>query len=103
MKRTLLIINPVSGTLSKEGLATRVRERLAPAGFGIETVETEYAGHGSELARAAMREGYHAVIAAGGDGTVNEVASAMRLGQDCPRNTPYGIGQRSCETSLRIH
>ena len=60
MKRTLLIINPISGTLSKEGLAMRVCERLAPAGFEIEAVETEYAGHGSELARAAMREGYQA-------------------------------------------
>jgi diacylglycerol kinase (ATP) len=92
MKRTLLIINPISGTLSKEGLAMRVCERLAPAGFEIEAVETEYAGHGSELARAAMREGYHAVIAAGGDGTVNEIASAMRSGRTALGILPMGSG-----------
>lgn len=92
MKRTLLIINPISGTLPKDGLADRVRERLAPAGFDVEAVETERAGHGAELAARAMAEGYDAVIAAGGDGTVNEVATALRSGQTALGILPFGSG-----------
>ncbi|MDE6391672.1 MAG: YegS/Rv2252/BmrU family lipid kinase [Muribaculaceae bacterium] len=92
MKRALLVINPISGTLPKEGLAERVRERLAPAGFETEAVTTERAGHAARLAAAAMAEGYHAVIAAGGDGTVNEIAGALRSGPTALGILPYGSG-----------
>jgi diacylglycerol kinase (ATP) len=39
--------------------------------------ETSAPGHGVELARAAADEGFERVIAAGGDGTVNEVANGL--------------------------
>lgn len=73
----MLIINPISGTLPKEGLEERVRERLAAAGMEVECAYTRHAGHGRELAAEAASKGYYAVIAAGGDGTVNEVGSAL--------------------------
>lgn len=92
MKRALLIINPISGTLSKEGLAERVRERLGRAGLEVETVETERAGHGAQLAAQAAKDGYYAVIAAGGDGTVNEIASALRGSDTALGILPYGSG-----------
>lgn len=92
MKRTLLIINPISGTLSKEGLEERVRHRLEPHGFSLECVTTTHAGHGSELARRAADEGFHAVIAAGGDGTVNEVASALAGTDTALGILPFGSG-----------
>lgn len=91
-KRTLLIINPISGTLPKDGLAERVRDRLAPAGFDVSAVETEHPGHGAALAAQARMEGYDAVIAAGGDGTVNEVASALRSGKTAFGILPFGSG-----------
>jgi YegS/Rv2252/BmrU family lipid kinase len=40
-------------------------------------VFTEYQGHGTELARKAHYDGYTRIIAVGGDGTVNEVATAL--------------------------
>lgn len=92
MKRTLLIINPISGTLPKDGLERRVRERLAPAGFSVECVRTGYAGHGAELAAEAVREGYYAVIVAGGDGTVNEVASELAGSATTLGILPFGSG-----------
>ena len=91
-KRTLLIINPISGTLSKDGLSERVRGRLEPSGFEIESVTTTHAGHGAELAAKAVSENYHAVIAAGGDGTVNEVASALRSSDVAMGILPFGSG-----------
>lgn len=92
VKRTLLIINPISGTIAKDGLAERVRQRLEPAGFAIETAVTERPGHGAELAANAMLQDYYAVIAAGGDGTVNEIASALRSGSTALGILPYGSG-----------
>jgi diacylglycerol kinase (ATP) len=40
-------------------------------------VQTEYAGHAIELAQQAVVEGFDAVVAAGGDGTVNEVLNGL--------------------------
>ncbi len=49
-------------------------------------VFTEYSGHASELAKTYAQQGYYAVIAVGGDGTVNEVARAL-----VHTNTAFGV------------
>jgi len=76
-KRALLIINPISGTSKKEGLDRRVTHRLAEKGIAVTTVWTERAGHATELARDGAAQGYDIVIAAGGDGTINETAVGL--------------------------
>lgn len=81
-----MIVNPKSGTRRKEGLDTMVRSILSPDGVGLDVVPTRYAGHASELAIEAVKEGYDAIVAAGGDGTVNEVASSL-----CGTGVPLGI------------
>lgn len=40
-------------------------------------VLTEHAGHGRELARRALDDGIELVVAVGGDGTMNEIASVL--------------------------
>lgn len=104
-KRLLLIINPISGTLHKEGLADRVKEKLEPCGFEIESRETTHAGHARELARQAVSEGYYGVIVAGGDGTVNEVGSVVAHTPTAMGILPYGSGNglaRHLLTSIDI-
>ncbi len=76
-KRALLIINPISGTSKKEGLEGRVTERLAQEGVRVDTCRTRCAGHATELAREGVKAGYDMVIAAGGDGTINETAVGL--------------------------
>lgn len=73
----LLIINPISGTSNKRGLDKVVRERMAELGVTIDTVWTTARGDATRLAQRAIREGYGSVLAAGGDGTVNETATAL--------------------------
>ncbi len=75
--KCLLIINPISGTTNKRGLDKRVARRLESLGLEIETAWTTARGDATRLAGRAVAEGYHTVIAAGGDGTVNETARAL--------------------------
>lgn len=76
-KKCLLIINPISGTGNKRGLDSLVASRLAGNGLEVEAAWTTAHGDATRLARRAAEEGYDSVIAAGGDGTINETASAL--------------------------
>lgn len=78
MKRKyLIIVNPISGTANKYKLADNVHKALTDNGFDAEIAQTESSGHAFHLAEKAAADGTEAVIAIGGDGTVNEVASAI--------------------------
>lgn len=81
-----LIINPISGTRSKAGLDGYVRETLCPIGWDVEVVYTQCHGDATRLAAEAVELGYDAVLAAGGDGTINETAAAL-----CGSPTILGI------------
>ena len=85
-KKALLIINPISGTGKKKGLAERVTSRLALVGINVDTKLTTGPGDATDFARQAIADGYDIVIAAGGDGTVNETAIAL-----CGSDTALGI------------
>ena len=76
-QRALLIINPISGTADKEGLDRYVRSRLGMRGINVDTAWTAGSGDATRLANNAVRAGYGSVIAAGGDGTINETAAAL--------------------------
>lgn len=76
-KRIRFIINPVSGISNKARLQEIIDQRIDKAKFDTEIVSTEYGGHARELAAHAVAQDYDAVVVAGGDGTVNEVASAL--------------------------
>lgn len=85
-KKCLLIINPISGTTNKRGLDKVVSARLEPLGIETETVWTTAHGDATRASLRAVAEGYDTVVSAGGDGTVNETASAL-----CGSKTKLGI------------
>lgn len=77
-KKTIyVIINPVSGTSSKQDLPIKIAKKLDPNRFNVHIFITGYAGHGSEIAQLAIKDKADYVIAVGGDGTVNEVARTL--------------------------
>lgn len=85
-KKLLLIINPIAGTSSKKGIEESVTDRLSKFGWGIDTMFTQCKGDATRLASQAVNEGYYGVLAAGGDGTVNETAIAL-----CDTGVALGI------------
>ncbi|MDR0874368.1 MAG: diacylglycerol kinase family lipid kinase [Prevotellaceae bacterium] len=77
MGKVAFIINPVSGTQSKEKIPTQVSTILNKTQFEPQFFYTERAGHATELAAQLAAEGYEYVVAVGGDGTVNEVGKGL--------------------------
>jgi diacylglycerol kinase (ATP) len=76
-----VIINPISGTGGRPDVARRriefARGTLAARGGDVTLSVTERGGHARELARAALDKQASLVVAWGGDGTINEVASEL--------------------------
>ncbi len=77
-KKIAFIINPKSGTASKENIPDIISQELDKELYTHEVVFTEFRGHGSALTVKFVSEQYDVVVAVGGDGTVNEVARELR-------------------------
>ncbi len=77
-RKVKFIHNPKSGLIHSSRLIRRIIERaLIEAPFTYDFVETKHKGHAYQLAKEAVDQGYDAVVAVGGDGTANEVATAL--------------------------
>ena len=76
-KKITFILNPISGTHSKEEIPELIEKTLDHDLFEPRIVFTEYAGHAAEIAREESKAGTDVVVAVGGDGTVNEVARSL--------------------------
>lgn len=97
-RRLTLIINPISGTQSKHGVAKHVPERLRKKGFDVKVEYTTGPGDATRIARRAAERGDYGVLACGGDGTVNEVATGL-IGSD----TALGIIPAGSGNGLARH
>lgn len=97
MTYAAVIINPRAGGPRARRLGPAERAALAErvgrrAGLLVRAAVTEARGHGAELARQALADGASLVVAWGGDGTVNEVASVL-AGSSVPLGiVPGGSG-----------
>ena len=91
-KKITFILNPISGTVSKAGIPGLIEERLDKNRFDYCIAETSYAGHATELAKEAAKDGIDIVVAVGGDGTVNEVGRALTQTDTAMGILPCGSG-----------
>ena len=71
------IINPISGNGKGGRIESLIGQSTLTDKFDVEVFKTTARGHAIELAKQAVEKSCYAVIAIGGDGTVNEVASAL--------------------------
>lgn len=93
MKKSItFIVNPHSGTQSKEEIPKLIGSGLDNDKFEARYIFTEYAGHASAIARQCVDEGVDIVAAVGGDGTVNEVARSLVHSRSALGLIPCGSG-----------
>jgi len=91
-----VVANPVSGPAWRrrqaEDIARQIRETIGPHLMDGGVSFTSEPGHATRLARTAIDSGADVVIAWGGDGTVNEVASALVDSRAALGIVPVGSG-----------
>ena len=96
MKNIAFIINPISGSKdtqnAKRKLPKLIMQTLDKEQWLPNISFTEYPGHATEMAYQFSRMGFDAVVAVGGDGTVNEVARGLRDSQTAMGILPMGSG-----------
>src|SRR5215210_4100019 len=71
------VVNPAAGFGQAAKLLGPTLDRLRASGVEFQVAQTERAGHATELAREAYRQGYRRFIAVGGDGTSFETVNGL--------------------------
>ncbi|MGZ3778964.1 MAG: diacylglycerol/lipid kinase family protein, partial [Mucilaginibacter sp.] len=89
--KALFIINPISGGKKKDNVPDLIEKNLDATLFEPTIVVTNRAFHGNKLARKGVGE-YEYIIAVGGDGTINEIASSIAGTEAVLGIIPFGSG-----------
>jgi diacylglycerol kinase (ATP) len=90
-RKALFIINPISGGKKKDDVPELIEKHLDAALFEAVVVFSDGISHARQIAKEAVNK-FQLVIAVGGDGTVNEVASAIVKSDTLLGIIPYGSG-----------
>ena len=79
MRHVAVIYNPASGQYSarRKAAVQEVLDVLRQAGIEARAFVTDTPGSATTHAQQAVREGYDAILACGGDGTVHEVLQSL--------------------------
>ncbi len=75
--RALLIVNPYARSGDRLDDLLQAEAYLEKHGWEVHRVHSEYPEHPRFLAREAVRQGYNAVIVAGGDGSIGQAADGL--------------------------
>ncbi len=97
-RKVLFIINRYSGTGYRESLEGKIVSACEQRGLECSIEFTRKPGHGTTLAKMAVKKNYAAVFAVGGDGTVNEVAQGL-----LHSTVPLGIIPKGSGNGLARH
>jgi diacylglycerol kinase (ATP) len=92
MPKGTLIYNPMAGPLNVMVTIEKVADFWRERGWQMQVEPTRYAGHAVELARLAAAHHHDLVIAAGGDGTLGEVANGLAHTETALALLPVGTG-----------
>ena len=78
-KKTVLIYNPRAGKFERSGglLIDRLADALRREGHNLIVEPTTGPGTAGAIARCQIAQGADLIVAAGGDGTINEIAEGM--------------------------
>lgn len=76
-RKLLFIINPISGVRRGNHLTRSIKKFIDKEKFSYKIKYTQYAGHAIKISKEAVENNTEVIVAVGGDGTINEVASQM--------------------------
>ncbi len=89
----LYILNPAAGRKKNaRELIDAIDERMSISGHDYEFAYTTAAGDATRITREAVDEHFDIIVAVGGDGTVNEVASGLIRKKSALGILPLGSG-----------
>ena len=91
-EKILFIVNPISGHHDKSKFPSIVEKLIDKDKYDYTITLTEYGGHAVELTKQAIDNQYDIIVAVGGDGTINEVATTMIGASQTFAIVPYGSG-----------
>ncbi len=91
-KRITFVVNPKAGTRSKTKLEDVIAANLDSQRIDYQLAYTQHKKHATELAALAVEQGVDCVVAVGGDGTMNETASALVGTTTALAILPFGSG-----------
>lgn len=92
MAKRLLIMNPASRRARWKFFFSHLIRELHAAGLACEVVVSRSPTHPIELAREAVERKYGAVVVAGGDGLVSQVARELMGSETALGIVPAGVG-----------
>jgi diacylglycerol kinase (ATP) len=114
MKTLLLILNPIAGKRAAKKVESLIDASGLRNHYQVKFEYTKYGGHAAEIAAKAVEEKIDVVVAAGGDGTVNEVASKLvnsnttlgiipiGSGNGLARHLGYSLDLKKCLSQIAI-
>jgi len=91
METIKVILNPAAGRGFGAQAAPDLQRFLRKEGVDFELVFTKKPWHAAELAEEAACEGFETVVAAGGDGTANEVINGLMQAAERGASAAMGI------------
>jgi YegS/Rv2252/BmrU family lipid kinase len=77
MKHLVFVVNPKSGVERNKKIQAAIEAHLDQLVYSYEIQQTQHAGHGTNLAQDAAVKGAFAVVAVGGDGSVNDIIKGL--------------------------
>jgi diacylglycerol kinase (ATP) len=87
-QKPLLIFNPIADHGNAEKILPVIKELFEKHLFDYELILTEFPGHALDIAREQAELGRSLIIAAGGDGTMNEVINGLMRAENHPQSRP---------------
>jgi len=92
------IVNPIAGKGGQVLDKVTLSKYFDPQFYHITVKTSNYAGHSSKLAQESLGEGAKVLVACGGDGTINEVASCLVRTKVLLGIIPMGSGNGLAES-----
>jgi diacylglycerol kinase family enzyme len=86
-----IILNPEAGRGRAKHILRSLTDRLHEKGIAFQLEQTNAPGHAKDIA-LRMKEDYEIILAAGGDGTINEITSGIIDSKTALAVLPVGSG-----------